>query len=81
MCHRWLQERLGRTLKLTEQVTFIQIVGAIRKTIQLQEEIDRIYPHVENQLLSVPKSSINKIIDSIYTIELETIISNSILIY
>jgi Type ISP C-terminal specificity domain len=53
ICRRWLQERLGRRLRSSEQRTFIHIVGAIRKTIELQRQIDIIYPAVESRTFQI----------------------------
>lgn len=53
VCHSWLQERLVRRLGASEQTTFMRIVGAIRKTIGLQQQIDRIYRAIESRTLRI----------------------------
>ena len=43
VCQKWLKDRKERTLTLEEIQTYCRIVTALSKTIELQNEIDKIY--------------------------------------
>ncbi len=47
VCHKWLKDRKGRTLSTDEIKHYCRIVTAIQKTIEIQKEIDGVYPEVE----------------------------------
>ena len=47
VCEKWLKDRKERTLTLEEIQTYSKIVTALSKTIQLQNEIDKLYESVE----------------------------------
>ncbi|MCX6640939.1 MAG: N-6 DNA methylase [bacterium] len=47
VCRKWLKDRKGRTLTMDEIMTYCRIVTALAKTIEVQKEIDRLYPGVE----------------------------------
>ena len=51
ICHKWLKDRIGRNLSDEEIETYCKIVTAIEKTIEIQKEIDKIYPEVEKDLI------------------------------
>ena len=53
VCHKWLKDRKDRCLTLDEIVTYCRIVTALLKTIAIQAEIDKLYPHVEETLLPI----------------------------
>lgn len=53
VCHKWLKDRKDRKLALEEIKTYCRIVTALEKTIQIQAEIDTLYPQVEKTLLSI----------------------------
>lgn len=53
VCHKWLKDRKDRTLSLEEIKTYCRIVTALSKTIEVQVEIDKLYPEVEESLLTV----------------------------
>ncbi|HOJ03261.1 MAG TPA: N-6 DNA methylase [Bacteroidota bacterium] len=57
VCERWLKDRKDRRLELDEIRTYCRIVTAIARTIELQEEIDRIYPKVEKSTIKMPITS------------------------
>ncbi len=42
VCHKWLKDRKGRTLSFEELEHYRKIVSALKETIGLMEEIDRI---------------------------------------
>ncbi len=48
---KWLKDRKGKTLTPDEIKHYCKIVTAIRKTIDLQKEIDKLYPKVEEDLI------------------------------
>jgi hypothetical protein len=50
---KWLKDRRDRVLSLEEIKTYCRIVTAIQKTIEIQEEIDALYPDVEKQVLKI----------------------------
>jgi len=48
VCEKWLKDRKNRELSLEDVQSFCKIVGVLKETIQIQSEIDNIYPLVEN---------------------------------
>ncbi len=50
---KWLKDRKERQLTLEEIRTYCRIITAIAKTIEIQEEIDALYPQVEEQLVKL----------------------------
>ena len=50
VCEKWLKDRKGRILNVDDITTYCQILTALSKTIELQKEIDKFYPEVENNL-------------------------------
>ncbi len=53
VCHKWLKDRKDRRLSLDEIKTYCRIVTALQKTIEIQKEIDKLYPAIENNLLAI----------------------------
>jgi len=53
VCHKWLKDRKDRRLSLDEIKTYCRVVTALLKTIEVQEEIDKLYPVVEENLLVI----------------------------
>jgi predicted helicase len=51
VCEKWLKERRGRELGYGEPEQYCKIITALYKTIQIQKEIDAIYPDVEKNLI------------------------------
>ncbi len=51
VCEKWLKDRQKRTLTLNEIRAYCRIVTALARTIEIQEEIDELYPRVEQDLL------------------------------
>lgn len=49
VCEKWLKDRKSRTLTAEEIKTYCKIVTALSKTIELQNEIDKLYPEVEKR--------------------------------
>lgn len=50
---RWLKERAGKHLNEDDILYVCKVVTAISKTLEIQKEIDKLYPEVEKQLLSI----------------------------
>jgi predicted helicase len=51
VCDKWLKDRKGRTLSLDDIVHYCKIATALQKTIDIQREIDSIYPEVEKDII------------------------------
>ena len=51
VCHKWLKDRKGRRLFLEEIEQYCKIVTSISKTIEIQKEIDAIFPKILNSLI------------------------------
>jgi predicted helicase len=49
VCEKWLKDRKGRTLSLDDIRHYCKIVTAIKNTIEIQKEIDKLYPEIERQ--------------------------------
>lgn len=56
VCEKWLKDRRERRLELDDIRAYCRIVTALGKTIQLQDEIDAIYPEAEKQTVVVPEA-------------------------
>lgn len=48
VCAKWLKDRKGRELDVRH---FCRIVTALQKTIEIQKDIDYIYPQVEKEII------------------------------
>ncbi len=53
VCEKWLKDRRERRLGLDDILTYCRIVTALGQTITLQEEIDALYPSLEENLLTI----------------------------
>jgi len=51
VCDKWLKDRKGRKLSAEETKHYCQIVTALRKTIEVQEKIDKVYPDIEHKVI------------------------------
>ncbi len=47
VCDKWLKDRKGRPLSLDEVKHYCRIVTSLQRTMEIQKEIDVIYPEVE----------------------------------
>ena len=54
---KWLKDRKDRTLSLEETKHYCQIVTVLKKTIELQEDVDDIYPEVEKEIIEFSSAS------------------------
>jgi len=50
---KWLKDRKGRKLSLEDIKHYCQVVTALKKTIEVQQEIDSLYPHIERETINV----------------------------
>jgi hypothetical protein len=53
VCHKWLNDRKKRILTLEDIKHYCRVVTALSKTIEVQKEIDEIYPDVEKEILEI----------------------------
>ena len=51
--NKWLKDRKGKYLTDDEIKTYIKIIEALKQTLILQKEIDRLYPEVEKKLINI----------------------------
>ena len=56
VCEKWLKDRKERRLELDEIRTYCRIVTALGRTIELQSEIDALYPEAEREIISMTDS-------------------------
>ena len=54
VCDKWLKDRKERRLELKDIQTYCRMVTAIGKTIEIQNELDTLYPDVEKDLVTIP---------------------------
>jgi predicted helicase len=52
VCEKWLKDRKGRRLELEDIRTYCRIVTSLGLTIGIQEEIESVYPGVEERLIT-----------------------------
>lgn len=51
VCEKWLKDRKGRTLSAEEIKHYCKVVTAIKGTVEIQKQIDQLYPKVEKNLV------------------------------
>ncbi|MDD8019562.1 MAG: N-6 DNA methylase [Acidobacteriota bacterium] len=51
VCSKWLKDRKGRILSLDEIKKYCQIVTALKITIDVQQQIDDLYPSIEQAVI------------------------------
>ncbi|MFQ5964495.1 MAG: type ISP restriction/modification enzyme, partial [Candidatus Scalinduaceae bacterium] len=54
---KWLKDRKGKRLTLDDIRHYCKVVTALKKTIEIQKEIDKLYPQIENRLIKHEKDS------------------------
>lgn len=52
---KWLKDRQQRRLSLNDVKHYCKVVTALKRTIEIQEEIDKLYPEIENNLITFNK--------------------------
>jgi hypothetical protein len=50
--NKWLKDRKGKYLTDEEIKTYIKIIEALKQTLVLQKEIDKLYPEIEKKLIN-----------------------------
>jgi len=53
VCEKWLKDRQDRRLELDDIRTYCRIVTAVKRTIDIQTEINALYPEIEKGVLSL----------------------------
>jgi len=53
ICDKWLKDRKGRILTLTNIKSYCKIITAIKTTITVQKEIDGFYPEIEKEIIAL----------------------------
>ena len=51
VCAKWLKDRKSRALSLDEIKHYCRIATALQKTIEIQKEIDDLYPELEKEII------------------------------
>jgi len=51
VCDKWLKDRKGRILTLGDIKHYCKVITAIKKTIEIQKEIDKLYPKIEEKTI------------------------------
>ena len=51
VCNKWLKDRKGKRLSAGDIRHYCRICNALQKTIEIQKEIDTIYPEVEKDII------------------------------
>ncbi len=52
VCDKWLKDRKGRVLQLDEIKQYCQMVTALKKTIEIQKELDTLFERLEKKTIS-----------------------------
>jgi len=61
--YKWLKDRKGRELSLEEIKHYCRVVTALKRTIEIQEEIDEVYPAVEKEIIEFKEKNQNASLD------------------
>lgn len=51
VCDKWLKGRKGQRLSLDDIKHYCKVVTALGKTIEIQKEIDNLYPEIEKEII------------------------------
>jgi hypothetical protein len=64
---KWLKDRKGSVLSLEDIKHYCKVVTAIRKTIEVQNAIDQIYPEIVEEVIefSIQKAYTESLMDII----------------
>lgn len=57
--YKWLKDRKGKELSLKEIKHYCRVATALKKTIEIQEEIDGLYPDVEKDIIEFKEGNKN----------------------
>lgn len=53
VCDKWLKDKKGRVLELEEIKQYCQIITALKKTIEIQKELDHLFERLEKKTLDL----------------------------
>ncbi len=53
VCEKWLKDRKDRRLELDDIRTYCRMVTALGRTLEIQQEIDTLYPGIEEHFVAV----------------------------
>jgi len=53
VCDKWLKDKKGKTLSLRDIKHYCKVVTSIKRTIETQAEIDKIYPKIEENIIEL----------------------------
>jgi predicted helicase len=56
VCEKWLKDRQERQLDVDDIRTYCRIVTSLKLTLDIQQEIDALYPRAENRTVVLPRS-------------------------
>ncbi len=48
---KWLKDRIGKTLSAADVEHYLKIITTLKYIINLQKEIDKLYPEIERNLI------------------------------
>lgn len=51
VCNKWLKDRKDRILSLSDIKHYCKVITALKKTIEIQKDIDKIYPRIEQKII------------------------------
>jgi predicted helicase len=51
VAEKWLKERKGRVLSIDDIKNYCRVITALKKTIEIQKDIDALYPNVETEIV------------------------------
>ena len=51
VCDKWLKDRKGQMLSLEDIKHYCKVVTSIKHTIEIQKEIDNLYPEIEKEII------------------------------
>lgn len=57
VCEKWLKDRRERRLELDDIRTYCRIVTALARTMEIQKEINTVYPEVERDTVTIAEQS------------------------
>ncbi|MCK4478389.1 N-6 DNA methylase [Candidatus Bathyarchaeota archaeon] len=57
--YKWLKDRKGRKLSLEDIKHYCRVATALARTIEIQDEIDKLYPNVEEDIIEFKESNKN----------------------
>jgi len=57
VCDKWLKDRQERQLEIDDIRTYCRIVTALQLTLDIQQQIDELYPRVERKTVGLPETA------------------------